>query len=1344
MRVPRVLFLSILLLALTALSFAQATATGSFVGRVTDPTGKEIAGAKVTATNMATHFSRTVETTSAGYYALPGLLPGTYDVSVEASGFGATKTQAPLNVGDSQVVDFNLHPGSSGSADPPLLQPTRTDMSSVVNGLDLRLLPVFASSGGGINDFTQLALITPGMKLDTSGNAPFFASGQATGVSQVELIGPGSINFRYNQYNITGLNITDQVTGGRNGVGASVEEVQEFQVLAANYDAQYGQAGGFLLNAVTKSGSNTFHGDGHVYFRGRNLAASNPFYNLALAAAGTPIEGARRAPFHRQEGGLAVGGPMIKDRLFWFANFEISHQGAPVILTPPSGNVILEQPTGNQLYSGRLDYKLSDRHTLFLRVAYEHYSQDNQIVSTGSNVTQDGLTDFSQTEIGFNAGLTSTLSPFLVNQAGFSFFHMSNDLSPKSTLPAQFHPTFFSGANFLTPESALQKRFQFLDNLTWVHGRHTVKAGFDVSVYPWTNHNQEFAFGQYLVNALNVPIAFTFAAGPGVVEAQDTLVGLFLQDSWRITPKLTLNYGLRYDVEAGAFDGGTQSGGGGCRQANGLIPACSSDHNNFQPRVGIAYAPWPHTVFRASFTETTQVAINSLVLNSRLFDGVNQRTITTANPAVLAAFPNFPSAAVLAPVVPPVGPPFGRVRPISSHLRNPEVRSVNLAIEHQFGRNFVLTAQYLGQFGQGLFGERDLNAPVVAADPAHPGFFYYKARPDPSFTAVRTVENTRTSSYNGLLLTLNKRFSSHAQFFGNFTWAHSITSADDFFGLSEPGDPTNIRAERGPAFDDIRLATNFGIILDSGRATSNRVAGWFLNDVTLGFLGQVQSPRPYNLSTGSTGFLNARFFGLGNDTQQRPNVLPDGTLSSFGVPSADGANANFGPGGVASCIGAGFPAALCNSLQNTFIAPADASPLGPIDALTGDIVDFQKPNGSLGRNAARGAPFYRLDASLQKSFRLPTTQDVRLEFRVDAFNLFNHSNFQGFNFNNDLAVLGLALAPGGTPAANFFTCNNCLRPNGTYVGSNGQPLSLLALQHGQVSPNLLNPVFGGVGDPSSADIARTLQLSVRVRFGAGEGGMGGGSHAGLPSGSAAGAGASAEATQWKGIYFGGYAGVGIGRSAMNTSTVFSPTGYFATTSVPAIAAAGAQRVTLNGFNGGVQGGYNFQRGRVVFGLEADLGGLNREGTPFSPAVTYPCCAPTAFRVTQTLKTGWLATVRPRAGFTSGKTLFYGTAGVAVHSFHYKSVFSDTFATAAESATADANKTGWIAGGGVEYKLHPHWSLKGEYLYADFGQVKVTSTNLTAFSPPIAFPTNVFTHNADLISHIVRGGVNWHF
>jgi hypothetical protein len=1101
----------------------------SLTGRVEDPQGAVISTAKVTATNVATGTAHTVNTTGAGLYTIPDLTPGIYDVKAEAKGFAVGESKGmKLNVGDSRDLNFKLTVGTATqvvevTGQAALIETTKTDVSTSVTDLDMERLPTIAGGGGTVNDYAQLALTAPGVKMDTSG---------LTG----DLIAPGSINNRGNLYNVDGANITDQLVSGRDSTGASVDEVQEFQVLTNNYNAEFGQASGLIMNVVTKSGSNGVHGEGHMYFRGRNLAASNPFYNLNLLANALPrsvpsvtnphcpdsdfdstgtltsLSGCDRAPFHRKEGGFTLGGPFIKDKLFWFTSYELSRQGSPLTLFPGAaegGPVTVQQPTNNLLYSGKVDWHITPAETLSVRYAVDRNRDSNVIVQTSSDITPSDLTSSTVNNASLNAGLVSSITPSLTNEARFVFYRFVTSTSDNSNAPGVIHPDgTTTGADFCCPQGGLQKRYQYIDNVTWAKGKHTWKTGFNISYYPWNSLFPQFHFGQYILNPDNAtPASLTVAFGPGEVTSKDNIYGFYVQDTWKLSRKLTVNYGVRYDYEAGAFKGGKIPGPGGtCFQGNGLISACSSDKNNWQPRLGFTYSPWERTLFRLGFAETTMLAFNNVVLDSLNFDGTTLNTVTidplnpppgttpAQNAAALAAFPNIPSATLLQPFAPKPGGSFGRVRPIAANLKNPEMRMVNFGVEHEFTKTLKAGAQFIGQYGFGLFGERDLNAPPVIADPAHPGFFYFGQRPNPLFAAIRTNQNSRTSAYNGLLVSANKTFSQHVQFNASYTWSHALTSGEDFFGISEPGDWSNVKPERGPAFNDIRHAANMGVVLDSGRLTSNRWLGFFGNNMGMSWIGQIQGGRPYPISTGTSGFgSSGRFFGAGNETQQRPNVMPDGTLSSAGIASFNTVNALFGPGAVAQCIlNLGVAAtAQCNAIQNTFAAPAGVTFTGAKDAIMGTPVEFQFVNGNLGRDMGRGSPFAKFDASLHKSFNVPRTEHVKVDFRFDAFNVFNHSNWQGFNGGDTTNVLLASVKhPGSTNPLkpivvnpDFFTCEGCMRPNGTFVGTNGHTLHLSDLQNGKISSDLNNNlIYNGLGDPTSADIPRTLQLSFHVRF----------------------------------------------------------------------------------------------------------------------------------------------------------------------------------------------------------------------------------------------------------------------
>ena len=231
---------------------------------------------------------------------------------------------------------------------------------------------------------------------------------------------------------------------------------------------------------------------------------------------------------------------------------------------------------------------------------------------------------------------------------------------------------------------------------------------------------------------------------------------------------------------------------------------------------------------------------------------------------------------------------------------------------------------------------------------------------------------------------------------------------------------------------------------------------------------------------------------------------------------------------------------------------------------------------------------------------------------------------------------------------------------------------------------------------------------------------------------------------WTGWYAGVYAGAAINPAHVQTTTVYSATGYFATTSVPAIASAGDQTFDTPGFTGGGQIGYNWQINSAVLGLEADFGYMGLKGSTTNSAV-YPCCAPTAFTINQSVKTDWLFTLRPRLGWAMNNWLFYATGGLAVTHIKADYLFTDTFASANESASISSTRAGWALGGGVEYGFPGSpWSIKAEYLHVDFGTVSTTSTNLTTQPSNFNWPTNVFTHEVHVTDDIVRAGLNYKF
>jgi hypothetical protein len=1161
----------------------------TITGRALDPNGGSVPDATVTALNVDTGIARTTTTTSDGIYRFEELTPGTYDVTIAAAAF--TKAVAKgvrILVGESRDVNFNLElAGQKESvvvtSEIPLVETTKTDVSINIDDRDVANLPTTTAFGQGpgvANDWQGLAYAAPGMRTDY------------TGLSS-EMIGPGMVNSRGVVHNVDGGDVSDVSTSVRDTLGATIEEVKEFQVITNNYNAEYGQAGGIILNVITKSGTNAIHGDGHAYFRGRNMGASDFFYNQGGATpAGCPasdftagtqtsIVGCGRGKFYKHEYGFTAGGPFIKDRLFWFTSLEQVQQGLPSITTPFGATVVSSSPTTELLWSAKVDAKLTDKHTLTARFNEQRDLTDNLVVQTGIAVDSSGLVSSVVHDGMLNVGMVSTPTSHTVNEARF-FWHWDRSGTPdKSNVPGQAFPTGYLGADFCCPQAGLNNRFSYSDNFSWTHGAHTLKAGTLIQHLAFDSLFTQFrlgrfenfvpgsctdpAFPQFPQAQGQCPTSFTVGVGAAFNHIGDTAYGLYVQDTWQLKRNLTMNYGLRYDIEVGAFNGGTINrtqnfalgNNGQCFQRNNIIPACGADHNNFQPRLGFAWSPnYDHgilntlfgssgkSVVRASGAVITEMAYLNVVLDSLNFDGVSLNTAaadgSTANgAAILAQFPNFPSQAQLQALL-PVGF-FGRVRPISPTIRNPNIYQGNLSITRQVAQSFVFSAGYQGVFGNGLFGETDTNYPQPIADPANPGFFYLPHRPDTRFTAKRTNFSNRTSSYHALVLTGNKRLSHHVQFGANYTLSKTMGTGEDFFGLSEPANPLiNLKFDKALSQQDIRHLANFTFVFDTEKLTSMRFVRTAINDWTFSFIGSVQSGRPYPVSTGDGSFSGDNFPALGSETNQRPNICnaadastildcagaPVGALVTTNIASHGGSTLQISPAGVAACNSpnpGGGPtytaaSANCNALRTTFVAPAGASGSGPVDSLActnaaGVIgscgvtdalgnpvfshripVDFQYISGNLGRNLGLTKGLTDFDISLLKAFRIPKRESMRLEFKLDVFNVFNHTNFIGNDSNDTVNALPIPSlvshdANGISTGTNAgFNCAaSCVNPfNGLYLGANGAPLTLAVFKSGRPVKNLLDPQWSGLGNPASdtapGALNRVIQFAVRIRW----------------------------------------------------------------------------------------------------------------------------------------------------------------------------------------------------------------------------------------------------------------------
>ena len=607
----RWLFSALLAMTLVASSamtfnvFGQASNTGTVTGVVKDEKGGLVPGASVKIVNLGTNAERTATTTSDGLYEITQLVPGNYRLEIQATGF-SKYVQEPVvvNVLQRTTANVDLKVGGIGETvtvtgeTGPLVETTKTDVSGVIDQRRLENLPVNGRS------FASLAVLIPGATLQ-----PSFDPTKAR-------VGTFSVGGS------TGRNLNITIDGGDNkdnAVGGilqnfSMEGIQEFALSTQRFSAANGRSGGALLSVVSKSGSNDFHGSAFGFFRDDSLNANAP--KLLAEARGDSTEGAEKPPFDRQQFGGSFGGPIKKDRAFFFGAIERTRERgnsfvsaddqAKIAFLEPFGYQavsLLPQPFNDWQYTIKGDFVLSPKHQLVVRFAGQNNDALNDqagflIVRTDLSGGNESL----NTLYNFLTSLTSTLSATTVNQFTYQYQTFDNRINATTDLNLLTFPdSLLVGRNGNVPQQTLQKKHQFHDDLSWNRGNHGFKFGGDFTYVPKLgglfafNSAPEYDFNfnadEIALNPGQFPQGFhttqiqpgpitcgAFADTPNCtladldgigVVAQILLSGgdpnfnlregakqfaLYAQDDWKITPRFTLNIGARYDVDFGFVD----------------------------------------------------------------------------------------------------------------------------------------------------------------------------------------------------------------------------------------------------------------------------------------------------------------------------------------------------------------------------------------------------------------------------------------------------------------------------------------------------------------------------------------------------------------------------------------------------------------------------------------------------------------------------------------------------------------------------------------------------------------------------------------------------------------------
>ena len=852
----RTLLITLLAVCLIIPAAAQSLAgLGAINGVVRDASGSVVPAAKVVVSNASNGIRRNLETNESGLFSAPSLSPGEgYEVSVLKEGFAAyTAKQIAIQVGQNVTLNVNLDVKAQTqevtvTTTAPIVDESKTGVSQVVGSGEILNLPI---NGRRVDSFV---LLTPGVVPDgTFGLVSFrgIAGGNAYLTD-----GNDTTNQFYNE-NAGRTRISTQI---------SQDAVQEFQVLTNGYSAEFGRASGGVINTVTRSGANDVHGTAYWFFRNRSLNARDRYATL-------------NPPESRHQTGASIGGPIKKDKLFYFFNGEMTRRNFPAqnriissALTNGAGdftascgaataaqcdaaknyifrnnNKLIERTADSELLFGKLDWRPNETHSLSASFNYLRWVSPNgiqtQAVLTNNNAASNNANSTVRTRYG-RLAWTSIISNSIVNEARFGWFkdRLFDDTND-AFIPAATGRLGVTvggvpvGVAIDYPRlNPSEERYQVADNLTWTVGTHTLKLGMDLTNtqdYLKILRNQ---FGSYSYsNFANFALDFsgntaggkryqTFSQtfGNPLLDFSTRDWSFYIQDQWRAARKLTVNLGVRYEYAQLPQQ----------KQVNpdypqtGRIP---SPRMNFGPRAGVAYAMSEKTVLRAGlgvfFSRFQGAMLQSLFYGNGLY----QAAITNVTPAT-AGSPLFPNIVSDYSTFPRGS---GALVYAADAFRNPYTIQGDIAVERQLARDLGLTVSYVYTRGMRLTTTRDMNigpeGPLVSyrindASGNQVGTYvtptYRLAnRVDTRYGRITQVENGGDSWYNGLIVQLNKRMSKGLQVAFSYTWSHAIDNANQGGGSN------------ALFFDSLRSTANGSYDQDRGtssldqrhRATTNFV-----------------------------------------------------------------------------------------------------------------------------------------------------------------------------------------------------------------------------------------------------------------------------------------------------------------------------------------------------------------------------------------------------------------------------------------------------------------------------------------------------------------------------------------
>jgi hypothetical protein len=1066
LRVATTRTITVVLATILLAHLAPAQSTSATVsGRVFDPNSAVIIEATVSATNVGTGTTTTVQTNEQGIYDFADLEPGDYQFRVSKHGFKVIQRPGvTLHVSDTLSINFSMTVGDvsetitvQGGA--PLVNTESSSVSTVIDHQFVENMPLSGRS------FEGLIELVPGVvAAAATSNSPgqFSINGQRTdtngfsidGVSaNAGVRGGGSIGSQG-----AGTVTNAAVTGGFNSL-VSVDALQEFRLQTSTFAPEYGRTPGGQISIATRAGTNQFHGDAFDYLRNSYFDANDWFTDNQKLS--TP-------PLRQNDFGGVLGGPVIKDKVFFFASYEGLRlsQASPTLagtyvpsycargITPPASHpewscaatggtpastdiqpyfrasplptgsplgpsngdslsmaapfsASLPQITNLDAGSIRADYNIKSKMTLFGR----YNDAPSQVVMTSSlgnlntsliktktltvghtwNLSSTIVNDFrfnystaqaaglkSYGSSGFMGGIPVTSSTVLYPEPGDGAAQNAGEQLFFLAGPA------FVGYYFGQTASNKQRQFQAVETVSYAKGAHQFKFGFD-----WRQLTPVFLGTPYNLRTLTLGPESELVNGTADRLEVDTEPGqtyrfynysVFGQDSWKIGPRLTLTYGLRWDINpAPTSPNGTYSFA--LSQFNPQNPTAAvmapfgtapykTQWNALGPRIGVAYQlstdPKWQRVLRGGFglfydtgndvsgllfgPYTTQRAYQSSA--GFVFPLVNNDSVHNTFNCANNPPGSMSPADCLAPSQVSLTPPFfAHTQTTDPNLRLPYVYQFNVAAEQALGTSQSITATYVGAIGRNLLRTQQYGS---AFPPFNSTFFF----------GLTVFENGGSSDYHALQLQYQKRLSHGVQALASYTWAHSIDTASTYTaGGGEGSASMNPAQDRGSSDFDIRHSVHAAVSYDLPMISKeNRVARAILGYWAIDSIYQFRTAPPFDLIEGF-GTVNT---STGVTVYSRPNYNGGPIWLYNGNPAAAASCGGICPGG--------------RVLNYSSFSDPNPTGNGP------NVVQ-----GNFPRNALRAFGLQQVDLTLRRDFVL--TEKVRLQFRADEFNIFNHPNF---------------------------------------------------------------------------------------------------------------------------------------------------------------------------------------------------------------------------------------------------------------------------------------------------------------------------------------------------------------